>query len=254
MKHTHATRSHPAHRTTHHSTKTEATKPPHPNPRQTSSTQQRATPHQATPDAHQTNPPLPLPSRQRHLTKQLIAPPPRRTQPLKHRTILHTTLTKTVIQIINHDRLSTPGGHASTSDTTPSTPPHPQPHPQEQAHHWHDKPTTPPHPNHPTPPPDENKYSTPAGPPHPPHQQKPAPEPHPAHRNNNGASKTNSCSSAAPGLLSSMQRQLQERGARQQHRPQHSVIGEPRMRLQRQPTREQPPLATRHSTAAPNNG
>ena len=41
-------------------------------------------------------------------------------------------------------------------------------------------------------------------------------------------------------LAARMQRQLQERDARQQHRALHRVVGEPRMRRQRQAPREQP--------------
>ncbi len=42
------------------------------------------------------------------------------------------------------------------------------------------------------------------------------------------------------------QRQLQETGARQQHRIQHRMIGKPRMGVEREPAREQPALTTRH--------
>ncbi len=44
--------------------------------------------------------------------------------------------------------------------------------------------------------------------------------------------------------LTGMQSQLHERGPRQQHRPEHSVIRQPRIRLQRQPTREQRNILT----------
>ncbi|CAM5543754.1 hypothetical protein SCANM63S_04752 [Streptomyces canarius] len=50
---------------------------------------------------------------------------------------------------------------------------------------------------------------------------------------------------AAAELLGGVLRQFQERRPRQQHRPVHRMVGQPRMRPQRQPPREQLPLGIR---------
>ena len=69
-----------------------------------------------------------------------------------------------------------------------------------------------------------------------------------------GASSMSSRTAPHPSSRAGVQRQLEERRARQQHAAHHRVIGKPRMRLEREPAREQPPPSSASATIAPSSG
>ena len=181
--------------------------------------------------------------RQRHLNKHLLPTRPHRPQPLKHRAILKPRINQTLIQPINLNHPRTHRRPLTRQHT------HTLIHKPTLSHHHI---TGRQHPTGMTRPirlskhpinrriihPRENTHRTPTRLVHLTHHDLQLNATLRAQHQRRLQRQLHN--HPTPNLPTHMQRQLHKRRPRQQHRPQHPMISQPRMRLKRQPTRKQP--------------